>query len=479
MSDEDDQVDVAAELALTDPSEDEEEAQACVAPPVAKATSDANRYTIYAPYDRTVLSLGKGSAWIKDDGITGKTKKHIHFEVKDEAKTIVVLGGPSLDAGLCSWEGNFIAAQNEGFAMVTDANAWQEAKEQHVILCSEGDVVVRSAGEKKVLVQADGGDLKLAAGESIVVGAKKNVQIYGHSAAKMEDPRYKTPVAKELEQKFEASWTQTATSAFDNIQTVYGAISSALSMTRKKGKWHKPEPTVKNAKEVVAVLADIAKMVAAFWPKDETGKVEIIAENDAGIVAGKGLELFGKTSVGISSLVTCDIIGGTTGMKALTYGGVWAGVMASLKGGVDVCVQAEHGEAELVASKDITIESQSAGVKIEGKECVQMIGEEGSAGVWGKTWTYIGAGHGAGFGAQFTPSLIKIGLAARANKLDDPGIKTLNQIQIEDGRIGAIVSTSSVLIEKDALTLKGDKVKVMVDGVGLEITSGGSLVKIG
>ncbi len=54
----------------------------CAAP-----TSDPNRYTVHVPFDLTTLSLGKESSrWIKDPGITGRTKHHIHFHTTEDAE---------------------------------------------------------------------------------------------------------------------------------------------------------------------------------------------------------------------------------------------------------------------------------------------------------------------------------------------------------------------------------------------------------
>jgi hypothetical protein len=116
-------------------------------PPAATPTKDDDRYTIHVPYDKTVLSLGKASSWIKDDGITGKTEKHVHWHAAaGPAPTMVLIGGPSTTAfeGYLNDACGSNTGTNHGFMAVTDGHAFIDAKKQFFVTARENDVILRA-----------------------------------------------------------------------------------------------------------------------------------------------------------------------------------------------------------------------------------------------------------------------------------------------------------------------------------------------
>lgn len=99
-----------ADPALADAVEMEYEV---VAP--ASPTSGPNRMTLHVPTETTVLSLGAASPrWNTDAGITGYTDHHIHFETKQNNKTVVSLGGPATTAAIEGHQGRSSPHHEEG-----------------------------------------------------------------------------------------------------------------------------------------------------------------------------------------------------------------------------------------------------------------------------------------------------------------------------------------------------------------------------
>lgn len=93
-------------------------------PKPAGQTNDPNRLTIKVPSEKTVLSLGKGATGpdhINDDGITGRTESHLHFQV-NEPLTTLVMGLPAKD--VLTKDSDQAAKDHHGFTVVTEGYSW-------------------------------------------------------------------------------------------------------------------------------------------------------------------------------------------------------------------------------------------------------------------------------------------------------------------------------------------------------------------
>ncbi|MCC7389851.1 MAG: hypothetical protein IT431_13910, partial [Phycisphaerales bacterium] len=140
-------------------------------PEPGPVTAGPNRYTIRVPSEGTKLSLGEGDLVDTasrnqrpgvgtDAGIVAQTDNHIHLStfgvLGPEVKTIVRLGTPAVSvpalgpggAGGGAGEAGVACVFPEaydtwnGYSMVTQGGAYQEARFNHLIVSAEGEVRV-------------------------------------------------------------------------------------------------------------------------------------------------------------------------------------------------------------------------------------------------------------------------------------------------------------------------------------------------
>jgi hypothetical protein len=482
MSDEDDNdscddndPEVASECSVTDPRDADQEEDAAEAPQTANATTDPNRYTIYVPVDQTVFSLGKGSStWIKDDGITGKTKKHIHFEVKEEDKTIVVLGGPALDSGLCGWEGDSIAAQNKGYAMVTDGFAWHEAKEQHVILCSEGDVMVRTSGESKFAgVQSDSGKVLVFGGEAVTLGSPAGVTIGATPGV--------TPVDLKHEGGFLDQWTPNYGAKIGSFLATVGevgtgiaALVGSLRKAERYGESGKPgfvetraASAVKMVADMALTLSTMARAVIEFRGKEMAGSVGITGQNFVGITAGVGASMYGQVASAVVSAGQAELLGGVSALvKGLLWTEIAGGIGTALTALGNIEIAATKGEIEIAAKKEVKISAYEEHVLITAKGNAQLVSNTEHAMVWGKESAFLGA---KGYAVEAKEDVLTLGKATAPENFKAPAIDNNCIIEMKDAAIMVKRGDSMLRLKTDGALLKGSKVNLHAESQNVQI----------
>lgn len=280
--------------------------------PVPKGqTADPNRYTIHVPSDETVFSLGKGADGpdhIKDDGITGRTKKHLHFHV-EKPETTVVLGQPATDSGASRWDPEKAATVVTGYTMVTEGNAWQEAAHQHALLSLEGDALVGARKEGVAALFSNAGKTLVFGKETVSVITPTGVTIAAHSSAQANDVR--------VQQKTIDKWTANFLSKFGSAINTAGEVASSIAsivMGMRKAEEigeanhsgfakEKETSTVKMIADIGLTVSTLARAGVEFSGVELGGSVDISGEKFVGIVGGIGATMYGQLSSAIVSLV--------------------------------------------------------------------------------------------------------------------------------------------------------------------------------
>ena len=316
-------------------------------PAVGAPTKGPNRFTIHVPFDKTDLSLGKGSKSINDDGLTGKTDKHIHFEVRDKNKAIVVMGGPSKDA---IEPGMFdVPKQSLGYSMVAEDYAWQESKNNHVIMSTAGDLMQRAvAAGRQAVLQADAG--------SAEVNALHAVTVRGGQAVFISSSAYKPEL-----QKYQGNWTAASHDLSIKLDTKFAtkavdaAMAAAAVVVKLNDTWKDP---IRNGSGFIAKpvwnwvknAADVAKLVLTVQRTldyDVAGQVKISADSDASISGQRQVSIFGLQSASVASALSANVYGLTAGVKGFLYASLFGGLDVSVRSFKWASLAADRGETKV------------------------------------------------------------------------------------------------------------------------------------
>ncbi|MDI1476531.1 hypothetical protein [Polyangium sp. y55x31] len=451
----------------------------------ATPTSGPNRYTIYVPSDNATLSLGEAcdaDKRINEKGITGRTDTHVHFHVTQTSPTIVSLGGPVTamtknECVIASLDPK-VPKESQGYSMVTDANAWHDAYGQHYLTSRTADIIMRAAGHESqyALVQSDCGHVEIGAGQDVIMGAGRDVFIRAHSSMEghIETMGYDAPVAGTIKQESEESFLANCVEAFDWMQTAYGALLSGYKNVYKEPIWHTPGWKINAAKEAGTLIADLGKLALdklRAQPDASVGKVGVSAETYVTVSAGVAASIYGGQGVTMKSPITVDLVGGTTGMKALAYATVWGGLQSAVKSAIEVVVESEWGPARLSGMRDVTISSESKGVKVGAKTNIQLAGEE-QATLHGGKRLYCGSGGSTGYGLHANADKLHLGRFTQSANFSSPGPDDNKKLFFDSSRVGILHGKSSIqlyttIIKIDAkaqLVLRSNNHDVQVKG---------------
>lgn len=437
-------------------------------PAPAAQTTDPHRITFMLPNsENTIFSLGEAAPHdakhINNTGITGRTDQHVHFHTTDgELQTMLVLGhGASADEQLNGYKGNVLQRGN-GFLVATEANAWISAKDYVYAVAREVDVVVRAAGEKggpSVLVQSDEGPVYMR-GEGVVLSGKNEVIIAANTKSEKLDPDYNARVQTTLVEESQKSWNEWATTGLEVAQIVTGVMDAVrgLAQERKEAQKENAGWKAKSWAEFAEIVVECAKMYkvlsGAFKAHETPGSVAMHAEHEIGISAAGGLELFAKMGAAIASTLGVDIIGATTGMKALTFAGVWAGINASVSAGNAVGISAGK-EAKISGKKEVKITSKEVKIGASEAAIIQAPEEEGTAVLYGAHSAYVAA---EGYGMKATKSNLCIGKLTSAAHFSKATPASTSTIQMTDDHINLFAKGAGVTLDGSNLKIfsKGD-----------------------
>lgn len=386
-------------------------------PPVAPTTAGPHRYTIYVPNnDQSIVNVGQGvtgDTRIKDTGITGKTNSHIHWEVKGKAnKTLVTLGGPATDSVLTAFDAT-VPTKSTGYAMVTDGPAWHDSKGQHYMVSRTADVIIRTHGEKKTAaLHSDTGDISIAAGHKIAIGAKGEVWVGADVDGTVEDKKFEKVIDGEVGKWLANKAAKTVMTAADTYYS-WAAVAAKAADVQKKAKDGKDGWETETNWSKAKFIIDIAKIASTvgryatefFVP----GKVSIVATTFAGMTGNIAASIYGNLSASVTSVLSASLLGGTASVKGFLWTSVWSGIGTSIKSIKDVEVKADKGKTKVQAKKDVEISSETTTVKVTGEQFVQVNSVSQVVFIHGKVGTYMGAAGSEGYGAYALEKELSLG----------------------------------------------------------------------
>lgn len=441
----------------------------CAAP-----TSDPNRYTVHVPFDLTTLSLGKESSrWIKDPGITGRTKHHIHFHTTEEPKTMVSLGGPAAHEGFDGFDGGVIK-KNAGFSMVTDGNAWLDAKKQVYVVSRTEDVIIRTHAAKTAALHSDLGDVSIAAKKKVSMGTVGDIWIGADIAGHVEDKKFEKVIDGEVGKWIANKSAKTLLTAVDTYYSAAAVFAKAADVEKKskdgvsgwelEDNWSKAKFIV----DLVKVSSTISRYATEFTSE---GKVSIMASTFAGMTGNIAASVFGNLSASLTSLLSASVLGGTASVKGILWTSIWSGVQTSIKSIKDVEVKAEKGKVKITGKKETEIIAQDGPMKVTGEKEVYVSSATKCVVVHAPKVVAIAAGDANGFGLRAEADWVFVGKMSTPKnfvgmgKEPQLGIEFTNdKVEMRKESSGLTLDGSLALLESPEIKLHAKDSNVTVNG---------------
>ncbi len=434
------------------------------------SSKDSSRLTINVPCgsEKATLNLGAPSNKpLVDMGLTGQTRSHIHWTVTDKDPTTVSLGGgmtsPGQDGSNGAARGGF-----SGYAMVTQGKAYHESKGQYYIY-SPSDVIARAGDGAEVLLQSDSGKGTFFTGAGTTIATGGGLSIVAAPGLTKETPTYGGNVTGAVKGGTDRSISQGFVTAFDQIQSYVGIVRGIASLVKARISGGKGKViTMANARAVGPLLANIAKagLFAATQGKN-ANDISIASADNVGM-EGKGATVWGTLGATLASLVAADVVGGTAGVKAATYCGIWGGGGVSIEGGLEVGLSSPGGPISGDARGDVSFVSKTkdAGMAAP-KGTAQITGKK--AYVYGDDEVKVGT---TGWSMRASSNSLVMGATPTAHELKkDPAKKTavvltkgLAQLRADDDSYLGVtkdlieLKTKHINFEADNVYLKGKKI---------------------
>lgn len=458
---------------LVDPTIPMVESDDVSRPATATSTKGPHRYTVVVPNvgggdEASVLNVGVGAADKKariiDAGITGRTKSHIHWHVQATGgpETMVALGGGTKE-GFTSFKGIDHLKDNKGFMAVTKGKAWIDATEELYMVTKAGQLVARiETGNARL--QADVGDVELAAGHDVAIGAKHHVAIVADSDASINESGY----GKKFDKTY---WSLVNTKGYKVITTAGDVASAALTLGQsykkfykvgddKKKTWKiKPDAGAKFIVDAVKLVSSTVRLIAGFFD-GISGQVKITGSNFASVSAGIAASLFGNLSASVSSPLSASVVGGTAGIKGLAWTSIWAGLgvsMKTLKGKAEV--KSDLGEVAISGETDVAISSVTSAVTVTGKTNA-VVSADKNAVLHGKTGAYALSGADPGFGLAVTPEIAHIGRFSKTTDFAAPAPKEEHGVWVKKDIITSRFHGTKSEMRKDAMFMESKTVTI-------------------
>ncbi len=449
--------------------------------PLHSPTTGPNRYTIHVPTETTRLSLGQKSArWNTDIGITGYTDSHIHFETKENDKTIMSLGGPATTSAIRGHDPK-VPVETRGYSMVTEKNAWHDAKLQHHFLSQTEDISLRTMGAGvRAVVQADGGKVDVNGGKHV------NVSGGGVSIAAGQ---------LEVEKKgYDESWagTRPHSSAAGGIEigaAVLAALSAVgdviLNKPRDKfgegdfagapAEWADKNKRKINTALLLLAINKVRTLISA--PTSPEKCVKLDAAETLSAMAGGEISIFGVISASLGSALWTSV---TSGMSASLKGTVFAGVggmFASMKGYRKVEMASDWGKVFVGAQKEIHLEGEKSFTA--GADNVAHVASPGGAGhalFGGGKKVWMGTTAGDGWGLLLDDEGLALGMASGAAEMDTAKIKDEPALRITASKIEAKTRYTWMKLEGDTCTIATKDKKIRFEASSGPVTINGAKI---
>ena len=394
-----DRVQVAATVPLTQPDHASQDAEAAATPTMSAPTADANRFTVYVPYDKSTLSIGKANdTWIGDDGLTVKTNHHAHIFVVGEGKptenTLVTIGKPTSAHTITSHSGGLAGAVT-GYGMITSGHAWHDAQMQHVVMSRTESVTVRAlAANKAVGLQADHGFVFAFGEKGAVIGSKNGVKIAAQSDLAPQDILLEQPWTKALGDASGAKATSLMTEAVEIVTALIAAVKAMDVVAALRGHADgttgtQGMPKGITAKQLAAnatTMSSLARAVLELANIETHASVSITADGSFGAMAATSATMTGTIAASVISSGQAELLGGVSALvKGLAYAEIGAGVSLGI----------ESREVDIEAKKTLDMQSEEHAfltaeqhLVLTGCHFAQLTSSEGYAAVHGEKGAY-------------------------------------------------------------------------------------------
>ncbi len=461
------------------------EVEPAKSPSPGAPTTAPNRFTVHVPYANTVLSLGKGgdARVTEDDGIRGRTDKHIQWFTRD-TKTYVRIGAKSTapEASFLARLAGALTTPREidadGFLMRTSGQAFEESEGHFRVLSKSGDIAINTLGaDRTASLQADHGYVEVVAGKQSTVAAGNKVFIVAGDVVGAE------PVEAGADFKHMAS-AKTASFVIKSLMSLGDCLASGLSLYKtfrpdaygaesKTPAW-KTEPN-KDWPKIVAdgfkLLSSTGRLIDDVGSYSGQSKVSIASSGGVSMTGDVSASMFGNLSASVTSPVSASLLGGTTSVKGFLWTSVWAGKEVSVKSRGDAKMEAETGKASLKGNAGVEVSSYKGEAVVQGHRLARLSSVLGNAQVYGAGGAYLTTGDSAGWGVIAVPDKhggsgsARIGrIASSANSFDsDPVGEAKVEFYVDRDE-------TSMRHHDAALALKKGKVYLAVHGVACGIT---------
>lgn len=437
-------------------------------------TGGPNRYTVHVPFDLTTVSMGKGSPlWIKDDGFTSITEKHSHIHVRNP-QTMLLLGQRT-QHGWAGPNGADNPGSNQGFMVVTEGRAWQEARGHQYLFSKESDAVLRTAGpNKRAVVQADQGELDLLAKKKVYAVAP-TISIMAPAAfSPATSFNYATdwtPALPETEAgkigKATATWFGIGFGAHD-----LGVKFPKIVKSWKKGRKELETSLTDSAKwalDLVKWGMTVNKMTKLFSTSPSPGQLKLGAEADVGVLAGGDIGMWGGSGFSAGGGIWTSISAGVSAsVKSILWAGL-GGMWTSVKGYRKLDLGAEYGKATLKGKSAVDVTSEDGEAKISAKTVAQVVADD-TAFLHGKSKLVATSGEGSGTGVICAPSRIFFGSVSNAkdsaaSAKSDSGITLDDQcLVITKEQAGIKLQSSELMVAAPSIVIQAKSSNVNIEG---------------
>lgn len=456
--------------------------------PLHGPTTGPNRYTVHVPTETTRLSIGqKSGRWDTDTGIVGYTDSHVHFETKKNHKTVMSLGGPAKTSGTSSSmtkdkEGKAAAGvaptSTQGYSMVTDVNAWHDAKEQHYLLSHGADISLRTAGgAKRAVVQADAGKVDLNGGKQVNI-AGGGVSIAA-GELQVEDVKYGGSWTGVRPHSSAAGASQIGSAVVAALSGLVDFISNKTRHKFKEGDFA-PAPEEwgdKNKRKINGALLALAiKKVYGLVtePTAPAQCVKMSAVQNLAAMAGGDISIFGVKGASLGAALWTTVSAGmSASLKGTVFGGVGA-AFSSMKGYRKCEMGSDWGKIFVGADTQIHMEAVKD-VTVGAKGDVAHVAAPDGAALFGGKKVWMGTTGGGGWGLMLDDEGLALGKASGADKMATAKVEEEPALRIKASSIELKTKYTSAKLENDLCTLEAKNKKIRFEASG-PITVNGAKV---
>lgn len=449
--------------------------------PLHSPTTGPNRYTIHVPTETTRLSLGaKSPRWNTDLGITGYTDSHIHFETKIHDKTVMSLGGPATTSALSGHDPK-VPVSTQGYSMVTEKNAWHDAKLQHHFLSRAEDISLRTFGDgARAVIQADEGKVDLNGGKQVNVSGG-GVSIAAGALA-VEKMGYDKKWVGTRPHSSEAGGARIGAAVLAALSAVGNVVINKPRTKYEEGEfagakdgWADKHKREINGALFAAALNKVRKLLAE--PTSPEKCVKLNAAEKLVAMAGGDISIFGTTAANLGSAGWTSVISGmSASLKGTAFASVGA-MFASIKSLRKVEMGSDWGKVFVGAKGGIHLEGKNSfAAGADDVAHVASPSEAGHALFGGGEKVWMGTPAGAGFGLLLDDAGLALGMASGAAEMKSASVKEAPALRITEKLIELNNKYTSMKLEGDICTIKAKNKKIRFEASSGPITVNGSKI---